>query len=178
MDVFYVLSEHASAAARARCRRNDSVRNVWRPPLRPEISHHLRPFRICYVLYHLSDCCARNACVRVTFGAPHFGFPVAMWRRRAVDHIGGVSHGSGFPQLRSDFVLGRHRVACFFVARHCPCECTVIVFEIVWRAKLALPKRNVDVVVGNAFRRLFFPSSFIQRWWFHSQRGCISRKHC
>ena len=62
----------------------------------------------------ISATAVREMTVCVTFGAPHFGFPVAMWRRPAVDHIGGVSHGSGFPQLRSEFVLGRHRVACFF----------------------------------------------------------------
>ena len=111
----------------------------------------------------ISAIAVREMAVCVTFGAPHFGFPVAMWRRPAVDHIGGVSHGSGFPQLRSEFVLGRHRMACFFVARHCPCECTVIVFEIVWRAKLVLAKRNVDVVVENASSRLWFPVVFLSR---------------
>jgi len=49
----------------------------------------------------ISATAVREMTVCVTFGAPHFGFPVTMWRHPPVDHIGGVSHGRGFRQLRS-----------------------------------------------------------------------------
>ena len=41
-----------------------SVRNVFRGPIWTNKSPHLRPFRLCYVSYHRSDCCARNVSVR------------------------------------------------------------------------------------------------------------------
>ena len=49
----------------------------------------------------ISATAVREMAVCVTFGAPHFGFPVTIWRHPAVDHVGGVSHGSGFRQSRS-----------------------------------------------------------------------------
>ena len=124
----------------------------------------------------ISAIAVREMTVCVTFGAPHFRFPVAIWRRPIVDHIGGVSHGSGFPQLRSEFVLGRHRVACFFVARHCPCKCTMIVFEIAWRAKLALAKRYAHVAVGNAWWRLLFHVLFFRAEGFIAN-GVVCHGH-
>ena len=48
----------------------------------------------------ISAIAVREMAVCVTFGALHFGFPVATLRHPAVDHIGNVSHGSGFRKLR------------------------------------------------------------------------------
>ena len=44
----------------------------------------------------ISATAVREVTVCVAFGAPHFGFPVATWRRPVVDNIGGVAHGSVF----------------------------------------------------------------------------------
>ena len=43
----------------------------------------------------ISAIAVREMTVCVTFGAPHFGFPVPSWRHPTVDHVDGVSHGSG-----------------------------------------------------------------------------------
>ena len=48
----------------------------------------------------ISATAVREMTVCITFGALHFGFPVATLRHPAVDHIGNVSHGSGFRKLR------------------------------------------------------------------------------
>ena len=48
----------------------------------------------------ISATAVRVMAMSVMFGALHFGFPVATWRHPAVDHIGNVSHGSGFRKLR------------------------------------------------------------------------------
>ena len=59
----------------------------------------------------ISATAAREMTVCVTFGALHFGFPVATLRHPAVDHIGSVSHGSGFGDLRHNLFIGRRFAA-------------------------------------------------------------------
>ena len=55
---------------------------------------------VCYVLYHRSDCCARNDSVRNVWRAS-FRFFVPTWGHQAVDQIGGVLLRTGFRHLRS-----------------------------------------------------------------------------
>jgi len=54
----------------------------------------------CATFSTISATAVREMTVCVTFGALQFSFRVATWRHPTVDHIGNVSHGSGFRQLR------------------------------------------------------------------------------
>ena len=71
---FWQSQERRSVRSRHCCAENDSVRNVWRPPIWTKKSSHLRPFRLCYVFYHRSDCCARNDSVRSVWRASFWFF--------------------------------------------------------------------------------------------------------
>ena len=53
----------------------------------------------CATICTISATAVREVKVSVTFGAPHFGFPVAPCRRPVVDHIAGVAQGSGFSAI-------------------------------------------------------------------------------
>ena len=53
----------------------------------------------------------RGITLCVAFGAPLFGFSGATWGQPAVDQVGGVSHGSGFRDLRRNFFIGRRLAA-------------------------------------------------------------------
>ena len=66
---FLYPQEHRNVCSRRCCAENDSVRNVFRPPMWSKKLLHLRPFRLCYVFYHRSDCCARDDSVRSVWRA-------------------------------------------------------------------------------------------------------------
>ena len=71
------------------------VRNVWRSPLLAQI-RKICARSECVTFYISSATAVRKVAVCVTVGAPHSGFPIETWRRKVVDHIGGVAHGSVF----------------------------------------------------------------------------------
>ena len=73
---------------------------------------------------------------------------------------------AGFHNCGLNLSLAGIAWPAFFVARHCPCKCTMIVFEIAWRAKLALAKRYAHVAMGNAWWRLLFRVLFFRAGGF------------
>ena len=87
MNGFHNSSYHKNCAPSTGCRWNHTVRSIWRARFRTLFLQFLTSVRICCVLYHLSDCRARDHSERSIWHA-FFRCHESVWR---------------WPARRSDF---------------------------------------------------------------------------